>query len=62
MGRLLGDARPGLDTAEGKLLVGAVLTVIDDAVRTARLTLRPDLADRLAEIGTTVLLLGSEEG
>ncbi|MFJ3698052.1 TetR/AcrR family transcriptional regulator [Streptomyces sp. NPDC090052] len=61
-GRLLGDARPGLDTAEGKLLVGAVLTVIDDAVRTARLTLRPDLADRLAEIGTTVLLLGSEEG
>ncbi|WP_329204740.1 TetR/AcrR family transcriptional regulator [Streptomyces sp. NBC_00683] len=56
---LLGDVRPGLDTAEAKIVVMAVLTVIDNAARTARLGRRPDVSDRLAEIGTAMLLAGS---
>ncbi|MCX4640999.1 MULTISPECIES: hypothetical protein [unclassified Streptomyces] len=51
---------PGLDAAEAKITVCAVLTVIDNAVRTRSLGERPDLADRLTELGTG-LLLGREQ-
>ncbi|GLF93230.1 TetR/AcrR family transcriptional regulator [Streptomyces yaizuensis] len=54
--RLLDEARPGLDTAEARIVVVAVLTVIDNAARTGAVGGRPDLADRLAEIGTALLL------
>ena len=53
--RLLTDVRPGLDTAEAKIVVLAVLTVIDNAARTGSLGRRPDLTDRLTEIGTALL-------
>ncbi|MEU0689227.1 TetR/AcrR family transcriptional regulator [Streptomyces uncialis] len=54
--RLLDAVRPGLDAAEARIVVLAVLTVIDNAVRTGAMGERPDLADRLAEIGTAMLL------
>lgn len=55
-GRVLDEVGPGLDTAEARITVSAVLTVVDNAVRTGRLGERPDLADRLFEIGTALLL------
>ncbi|MFD4829365.1 TetR/AcrR family transcriptional regulator [Streptomyces uncialis] len=57
-GHVLGDVRPDLDPAEVKITVGAVLTVIDNTVRTGRLGGRSDLADRLAAVGTALLLSG----
>ncbi|MGW1948910.1 TetR/AcrR family transcriptional regulator [Streptomyces sp. NPDC001940] len=54
--RLLDEVRPGLDAAEARIVVTAVLTVIDNAARTGSTGDRPDLADRLAELGTAVLL------
>ncbi|GHG42732.1 TetR family transcriptional regulator [Streptomyces zaomyceticus] len=54
--RLLDEVRPGLDPAEARITVVAVLTVIDNAARTGASGDRPDLADRLMEIGTAVLL------
>jgi AcrR family transcriptional regulator len=54
--RLLDEVRPGLDTAEARIVVTAVLTVIDNAARTGSTGGRPDLADRLAELGTALLL------
>ncbi|MEU5397856.1 TetR/AcrR family transcriptional regulator [Streptomyces sp. NPDC005963] len=53
---VLDEVRPGLDPAEAKITVAAVLTVVDNAVRTGRLGERPDIADRLFEIGTALLL------
>ncbi|MEU0990355.1 TetR/AcrR family transcriptional regulator [Streptomyces sp. NPDC005953] len=53
---VLDEVRPGLDTAEAKITVSAVMTVVDNAVRTGRLGERPDLADRLFEICTALLL------
>ncbi|MGV9315402.1 TetR/AcrR family transcriptional regulator [Streptomyces sp. NPDC003691] len=57
-GRLLEEARPGTDPAEGRIVVSAVLTVVDNAVRTGRLGARPDLGDRLVEIGAALLRSG----
>ncbi|MFF9512426.1 hypothetical protein ACF1BU_35845 [Streptomyces sp. NPDC014724] len=54
--RVLDEVEPGLDTAEAEITLCAVLTVVDHAVRTGRLGRRPDLADRLAEIGSAQLL------
>ncbi|MFJ6805795.1 TetR/AcrR family transcriptional regulator [Streptomyces anulatus] len=54
--QLLDEVRPGLDAAEARITVMAVLTVIDNAARTGVTGTRPDLADRLAEIGTALLL------
>ncbi|MFE5022653.1 TetR/AcrR family transcriptional regulator [Streptomyces sp. NPDC056656] len=54
--RLLDEVRPGLDTAEARIVVTAVLTVIDNAARTGSTGDRTDLADRLAELGTALLL------
>ncbi|CCK31867.1 hypothetical protein BN159_7488 [Streptomyces davaonensis JCM 4913] len=56
--RVLDEVRPDLDTAEAKITVCAVpvLTVVDNAVRIGRLGQRPDRADRLAEIGSALLL------
>nr|QIY76604.1 hypothetical protein HEP84_01080 [Streptomyces sp. RLB1-33] len=54
--RVLDEVRPGLDTAKAKITVCAALTVVDNAVRTGLLGRRPDLADRLAEIGSALLL------
>ncbi|MEU5538647.1 hypothetical protein [Streptomyces sp. NPDC020362] len=48
--------RPGPDTAEAEITVCAVLTMVDNAVRTGRPGRRPDLADQLAEIGPALLL------
>ncbi|MFI1018773.1 TetR/AcrR family transcriptional regulator [Streptomyces sp. NPDC020965] len=58
--RLLDQVRPGLDPAEARIVVSAVLNVVDNASRTGRLGRRPDLADRLAEIGMALLL--AEDG
>ncbi|QDY80194.1 TetR/AcrR family transcriptional regulator [Streptomyces qinzhouensis] len=54
-GRLLEETRPGTDPAEARIVVSAVLTVVDNAVRTGRLGARPDLGDRLVDIGTALL-------
>jgi len=54
--RILDEVRPGHDTAEAKITVRAVLNVVDSAVRAGRLGQRPGLADRLAEIGSALLL------
>ncbi|GLF97941.1 TetR/AcrR family transcriptional regulator [Streptomyces yaizuensis] len=56
---VLDQVRPGLDPAEAKITVSAVLTVVDNAVRTGRARHRRDLGDRLAEIGTALLLPAS---
>ncbi|MGW8762922.1 TetR/AcrR family transcriptional regulator [Streptomyces sp. NPDC055815] len=58
--RLLDDIRPGLDATEARIVVGATLTAVDNAVRTRSLRERPDLADRLVEIGTALLLSQDE--
>lgn len=55
---VLEGVRPGLDTSEAKIVIIAVLTVIDNATRAGRLGRRNDLADRLAEIGTAMLMSG----
>ena len=57
--RLLDEVRPGLDPAEARITVIAVLTLIDNAARTGASGDRPDLADRLTEIGAAVLLAES---
>ncbi|MEU6956108.1 hypothetical protein [Streptomyces sp. NPDC045714] len=54
--RPLDEVRPGLDPAEARITVAAVLTVIDNAARTGASGDRPDLADRLTGIGASVLL------
>ncbi|WP_392675086.1 TetR/AcrR family transcriptional regulator [Streptomyces sp. LN785] len=54
--RLLDDVRPGLDPAEARITVLAVLTVIDNVARTGASGDRPDLTERLTEIGAAVLL------
>ncbi|GAA2120862.1 TetR/AcrR family transcriptional regulator [Kitasatospora saccharophila] len=53
---VLEQVRPGLDQAEAKIIVSAVLAVVDNAVRTASAGRRADLAERLAEIGSALLL------
>ncbi len=55
---VLEGVRPGLDTSEAKIVIIAVLTVIDNATRAGRLGRRNDLAERLAEIGTAMLMSG----
>ncbi|SEL79829.1 TetR/AcrR family transcriptional regulator [Streptacidiphilus jiangxiensis] len=54
--KVLDQAAPGLDATEAKIVVLAVLSVVDSAARTGRLRSRPDLDDRLFEIGTALLL------
>jgi len=54
--QVLDEVKPGLTPAEARITVSAALTVVENAVRTGRLRRRPDLAERLAEIGTAVLL------
>ncbi|WP_328867138.1 TetR/AcrR family transcriptional regulator [Streptomyces sp. NBC_00304] len=54
--RLLDEVRPGLETAEARIVVLAVLTVVDNAARTGTAGGRADLADRLAEIGIALLM------
>ncbi|MFG2613958.1 TetR/AcrR family transcriptional regulator [Streptomyces anulatus] len=58
--RLLDEVRPGLDTAEARTAVVSVLTVVDNTVRTGATGERPDLVERLAEIGTALLLSGAD--
>jgi AcrR family transcriptional regulator len=60
--QLLDQAAPGSDTPELKIIIRAVLSVVDNVARTRRLTARVDIADRLAEIGTALLLGHSELG
>ncbi|MGW8887468.1 TetR/AcrR family transcriptional regulator [Streptomyces sp. NPDC055749] len=60
--RLLDEVRPGLDAPEARIVVIAVLTVVDNAARTGATGARPDLAERLAEIGTALLLAESVPG
>jgi AcrR family transcriptional regulator len=55
-GQLLHQAAPGSDRAEQKVVIQAVLTVVDNVARSRRLAARADIADRLAEIGNAVLL------
>ncbi|GAA1372216.1 hypothetical protein [Streptomyces beijiangensis] len=47
--------RPGPETAEARIIVLAVLTVVDNAARTGVTGERTDLADRLDEMGTALL-------
>ncbi|MET8538560.1 hypothetical protein ABZV67_44570 [Streptomyces sp. NPDC005065] len=54
--RLLDEVRPRLDTAEAEIIVNAMLTTVDNAARTGRLGERPDIADRLTDLGTVLLL------
>jgi AcrR family transcriptional regulator len=54
--QLLNQAAPGSDAPERKITIRAVLTIVDNAARTRRLAARIDIADRLAEIGSAVLL------
>ncbi|MER5437086.1 TetR/AcrR family transcriptional regulator [Streptomyces sp. NPDC002790] len=60
--RLLDEVRPGLDATEARIIVMAVLTVVDNAARTRATGERPDLADRLIEIGTALLLAEGQGG
>jgi AcrR family transcriptional regulator len=53
---VLDQVRPGLDQAEARITVSAVLSIVDNAVRTASAGHRADLAERLTEIGTALLL------
>jgi AcrR family transcriptional regulator len=53
--QLLEQTAPGSDAPEQKITIRAVLTVVDTVVRTRRLAARPDIAGRLAEIGTAML-------
>lgn len=57
--RVLDAVRPGLDESEARITIGAMTTVIANAARTGRFRPRTDLADRLAEICTALLLDGS---
>ncbi|MFE5009651.1 hypothetical protein ACFVAQ_23685 [Streptomyces sp. NPDC057651] len=57
--RILDDVTPGLAVTEAGIVVCVALAVIGDAVTTRSLGERPDLADRLTEPGTG-LLLGRE--
>ncbi|WP_328629118.1 hypothetical protein OHA88_39915 [Streptomyces sp. NBC_00353] len=53
---MLDEVRPGLDTAKAEIIVNAMLTTVDDAARTGRLGERPDIADRLVDLGTVLPL------
>ena len=53
---LLDQAAPGSDGRELKITIRAVLTLVDNVARNRRLAARIDIGDRLAEIGTAVLL------
>lgn len=57
--RLLDEVRPGLDAAEVKIVVNAMLTMVNNVERTGRLGERTDIAARLTDFGTALLL---EEG
>lgn len=54
--QVLRGVQPGLDTNEAKVTVSAALTVVANAARVGRLRRRPDLPERLLEIGRAVLL------
>ena len=54
--QILDAVRPGLDEAQALITISAVMTVVGNAARTGRFRSRADLADRLAEIGTAMLL------
>jgi hypothetical protein len=54
--QLLDQAAPESDPAEQKITIRAVLNVVETVARTRRLATRADIADRLAEIGTAMLL------
>ncbi|MEU5974839.1 TetR family transcriptional regulator [Streptomyces sp. NPDC047315] len=54
-GRLYQEQWPQADAAEARIVVSAVLTVVDNAVRTGRLGGRPDLPERLTELGNALL-------
>lgn len=58
--RLLDGTRPGLDAAEARITVNAVLTTVDNAARTGRLGRRSDIADRLTDLGASLLLSEDE--
>ncbi|WP_432167059.1 TetR/AcrR family transcriptional regulator [Streptomyces sp. bgisy031] len=53
--KVLGQAVPDLDAAELKMTVRAVITMVNNVARTGRLAARPDVVDRLVEIGTALL-------
>jgi AcrR family transcriptional regulator len=53
---LLDQAAPGTDMRELKITIRAVLTLVDNVARSRRLAARADIAHRLGEIGTAVLL------
>lgn len=53
--KVLDQAAPGLDPSEAKIVVFALFSVVDSVARTGSLRRRPDLADRLFELGTALL-------
>ncbi|MBA0052395.1 TetR/AcrR family transcriptional regulator [Streptomyces sp. AJS327] len=54
--RVLDQVRPGLERPEARIVIGAVLTIVDNAARTGRLGERADLPERLTDIGMALLL------
>ncbi|MET7988455.1 MULTISPECIES: TetR/AcrR family transcriptional regulator [unclassified Streptomyces] len=54
--KILDAAAPGLEQTEAKIVVCAVFSVVDTICRNRRLLQRPDLGDRLVEIGQALLL------
>lgn len=54
--QVLDGVRPGLSAAEARITAWAALAVAENSVRIRSLRGRPDLADRLTEICTAVLL------
>jgi AcrR family transcriptional regulator len=57
---LLDQVRPGLEPKTARITVLAALTIVDNLVRTPQLNWRPDLAARLVEVCTAVLLNGDQ--
>jgi hypothetical protein len=54
--RRLDEVRPGLDAAAAKIVVNAMLTMVDNVPRTGRLGERTDVAARLTDLGTALFL------
>ncbi|MFC9901507.1 TetR/AcrR family transcriptional regulator [Rhodococcus sp. NPDC127593] len=54
--RVLDAVRPGLDEAQARITISAAMTIVANAARTGRFRHRTDLADRLAEMCTALLL------
>lgn len=60
--RVLDAVRPGLDEAQAKSTIHAVLLVVANGARVGRLRRHPALATRLVEMGMALLLDSSDPG